>query len=192
MRYDRTYTNLQQSKKTLHRATQSFNQPLALKLDSELSIWINSNEGKTLPKEWRIAGIADRFYDYPSIIPSSSKSTPEVPAVNAFHQGGKSENNGYNHKKFELKNKVQCAYCQLAGHTIGDQICRVGAQVKHIQDYSQRHEDVFEENAKRYESMNKTKVISRVLREDATITNMEELMDVTEDRQNPYHETSGE
>ena len=40
--------------------------------------------------------------------------------------------------------------------------------------------------------MNKTKVISRVLREDATITNMEELMDATEDRQNPYHETSGE
>ena len=91
-----------------------------------------------------------------------------------------------------MKNKVQCACCQLAGHTIGDQICRVGAQVKHIQDFSQRHEDVFEENAKRYESMNKTKVISRVLREDATITNMEELMDATEDRQNPYHETSGE
>ena len=40
--------------------------------------------------------------------------------------------------------------------------------------------------------MNKTKVISRVLREDTTITNMEELMDATEDQQNPYHETSGE
>ena len=105
--------------------------------------------------------------------------------LNAFHQGGKSENNGYNRKKFELKNKVQCACCQLAGHTIR-------AQVKHIQDYSQRHEDIFEENIKRYESMNKTKVVSRVLREDATITNMEELMDATEDRQNPYHETSGE
>ena len=36
--------------------------------------------------------------------------------------------------------------------------------------------------------MNKTKVISRVLIEDATITNMEELMDAIEDRQNPYHE----
>ena len=192
MRYTRTYDDLQQSKEMLHRAAQSFNQPVALKLDSELSIWVNSNEGKPLPKEWKIAGIADRLCDYPSIIPSSSKSTPEVPGVKAFHQGGKSENNGYNRKKFELKNKVQCACCQLAGHTIGDQICRVGAQVKHIQDYSQRHEDVYEENAKRYESMNKTKVISRVLREDETITNMEELLDATEDRQNPYHETSGE
>ena len=82
----------------LHPAAQSFNQPLALKLDSELSIWVNSNEGKTLPKEWRIAGIADRFYDYPSITPSATKSTPESPAVNAFHQGGKWKNNGYNRK----------------------------------------------------------------------------------------------
>ena len=53
-------------------------------------------------------------------------------------------------------------------------------------------EDVYEKNAKRYEIMNKTKAISRVLREDETITNMEQLLDATEDRQNPYHETSGE
>ena len=69
MRYDRTYDDLQQSKEILHRAAQSFNQPVALELDSELSIWVNSNEGKPLPKEWKIAGIADQLYDYPSIIP---------------------------------------------------------------------------------------------------------------------------
>ena len=77
-----------------------------MKLDSELSIWVYSNEGKPLLKEWKIAGIADRFYDYPSTIPSATKLIPESPNINAFHQEGKSENNGYNCKKFELKDKV--------------------------------------------------------------------------------------
>ena len=85
-----------------------------------------------------------------------------------------------------MKNKVQCACCQLAGYTIGDQICRVGAQVKHNNDYSHRNKAIYEENAKQYESMNKTKVISRVMREDTTITSMDELMDATEDRQSSY------
>ena len=34
----------------------------------------------------------------------------------------------------------------MAGHTIGNQICRVGAQVKHIQIYSNNHKSTFNEN----------------------------------------------
>ena len=69
----------------------------------------------------------------------------------------------------------------MAGHTIGDQICWVGAQVKHIQTYGKDNKSIFDKNAVRYKSMNKTRVISKVMTEDTTITNMEELMDATED-----------
>ena len=69
----------------------------------------------------------------------------------------------------------------MAGHTIGDQICRVGAQVKHIQTYGKDNKSTFDENAVRYESMNKIRVISKVMTEDTTITNMEELIDATGD-----------
>ena len=50
------------------------------------------------------------------------------------------------------------------------------------------HKPIFGENATRYESMDKTRVIIRVMTEDTSITNMEELMDATEDGQSFYHE----
>ena len=82
MRYNRPYTNIQQSKEIHHNAAQSFNQPLVLKFDSKLSIWINSNERKPLLKEWQIAGIADKFRDYPSIITPQTNAILESPNVN--------------------------------------------------------------------------------------------------------------
>ena len=63
----------------------------------------------------------------------------------------------------------------MAGHTISNQICCVGAQVKHIQTYGNNNKSTFDENAVQYKSMNKTRVISKVMTEDTTITNMEEL-----------------
>ena len=80
----------------------------------------------------------------------------------------------------------------MVGHTIGDQICRVGAQVKHIQTYGNNHKLTFDENAVRYESMNKTQVISEEMTEDTTIVNMEELMDTMEDRQSFYHDNDSD
>ena len=80
----------------------------------------------------------------------------------------------------------------MAGHTIGDQICCVGAQVKHIQIYGNNNKSTFDKNAVRYKSMNKTRVISKVMTEDTTITNMEELMDVTEDQQRFYHDNDSD
>ena len=80
----------------------------------------------------------------------------------------------------------------MAGHTIGDQICRVGAQVKHIQTYGKDNKSTFDENAVQYESMNKTRVISKVMTEATTITNMEELMDATVDRQSFYHDNDSD
>ena len=41
-------------------------------------------------------------------------------------------------------------------------------------------------------SMNKTRVISKVMTEDTTITNMEELMDATEDQQSFYHDNDSD
>ena len=69
-----------------------------------------------------------------------------------------------------------------------DQLCRVGLEVKHIQDYSINHVDIFEENVKSYESMNQTKVISKVLIQDTSvlITNMDELVNTMEEDQIPY------
>ena len=64
---------------------------------------------------------------------------------------------------------------------IGYQIYRVGAQDKHNQNYSDDHKLTFDENAVRYESMNKTRVISKLMTEDTIFKNMEELMDATED-----------
>ena len=40
--------------------------------------------------------------------------------------------------------------------------------------------------------MNKTRVISKVMTEDTTITNLEELTDVTEDRQSFYHDNDSD
>ena len=43
-------------------------------------------------------------------------------------------------------------------------------------------------NGVQYNNMNKTGVISKVMTEDTTITNMEELMDATEEQQSFYHD----
>lgn len=52
MRYNCPFTMIQQSKKMIYWAAQSFNQNFAMKLYSELSIWINSNRKKPLLDEW--------------------------------------------------------------------------------------------------------------------------------------------
>ena len=182
----------------LHWAAQLFNQSVAMNLSSELTIWANSNRNKELPEEWQIEGLTDKFHDYPVIFNGTSSpvkqilsGTNPIPAINIF-QGGKNDN-GYNrNKKFELKHKVQCKCCQMAGHTISDQICRFGAQVKYIQTYGKDNKSTFDENAVRYKSMNKTRVISKVMTEDTTITNMEELMDATVDRQSFYHDNDSD
>ena len=119
--------------------------------------------------------------------PRAIPGTGAIPAIKLF-QGDKSYN-GYNrNKKFELKNKTQCKCCCMAGLTIGNQIYRVGAQVKYIQEYSKDHKSILGGNAVQYKSMNKTQVISKVTRKYTSITNMEELMDATEDQQSFYHD----
>ena len=80
----------------------------------------------------------------------------------------------------------------MAGHTISNQICSVRAQIKHIQTNGMDNKSTFDENMVQYKSMNKTRVISKVMIEDTTITNMEELMDATEDQQSFYHDNDSD
>ena len=95
-----------------------------MNLSSELIIWANSNRNKELPEESQIKGLADKFHDYLVIFDGTSSPVKQGtsgtnPTINLF-RGGKNDN-GYNrNKKFELKNKVQCKCCRMAGHTIGD------------------------------------------------------------------------
>ena len=123
-----------------------------MNLSSELTIWTNSNKNTPLPEEWQTEGLANKFHDYEGVFngtlsPVKQGTTAGINSTINLFQGGKNDN-GYNrNKKFELKNKVQCKCCRMAGHTISNQICRVGAQVKHNQTYCDNHKSTFDENA---------------------------------------------
>ena len=109
----------QQSKEMLYQAAMYFNQPIAMKIGSNLSIWKSANPIAPLPDEWHIEGIADKFDDYPIIIASTApaSSTDIInPKVNAF-QLNKDNRNQYNKgsKKFEMK-PIQCECCRCGGH----------------------------------------------------------------------------
>jgi hypothetical protein len=75
--------------------------------------------------------------------------------INQFD--GKKKEGGYtgnNSKKFELRHKKQCACCKMAGHNIGDQVCRTGAQMWHAAKYSAANAETYDSNAEKYFKMN--------------------------------------
>ena len=185
IRRPRVFSKYQQAKEMLHQAALSFNQPIAMKLDSDLSIWKSANPCTPLPEEWQIEGIADKFNDYPQI---PTPTTSQTPAVKAF-QGNTDRRNQYNKgsKKFEMK-PIQCASCKCGGHQIGEQVCRIAAQFHHIQTYMEGpNKEIFKENAKRYENMNRPKVINQVMIEHPTILSIDEFLCESEERGSIYH-----
>jgi hypothetical protein len=125
MRHKIKYTELQQSQEMLYHALQSYNIPIATKLTGELNHCINANPTIVkIPNKWKITGLADDFADYH--MDTKSLSTK------AFE--GKKLDSGYkndNNKRYSLRNKKQCACCKMVGHNIGDQVCRIGAQMWH-------------------------------------------------------------
>ena len=104
----------------LYPAAINYNQLIATKLGNELSILLNSHA--SLPEEWHIEGLADKFYDFPNIKSKSISS----PGINIFNRpGDRSGYSGRNRhnkggKQFELKKKIQCKCCKMPGHSIGE------------------------------------------------------------------------
>ena len=68
----------------------------------------------------------------------------------------------------------------MPGHSIGEQICRCGAQMYHIIKYQQQNEAIFDENAKKYATMNRPNIVNKVMRNNTNISDIKTLMDETE------------
>jgi hypothetical protein len=102
-----------------------------------------------IPNKWKITGLADQFSDYHKDNGIQSLS------IKQFH-GTKKEGGyaGNNNKRYELRNKKQCACCKMAGHNIGDQVCRIGAQMWHAGKYEAANTETYKLNADKYFKMN--------------------------------------
>ena len=172
----------------LYQANYSYNQPIATKLDNELSIWKNTNPNTPLPYEWQIEGLLDKFADYNA---DTEKPAPTAGgsnmAINALFTKPERERNLYNNKKkkFEMR-PVQCPACQCGGHQIGDQVCRIGAQVHHIEAYKEKHPQEFRQNAMRYKTMNVPKIISKLCANNQLISSVDEFQDESEECYLPF------
>ena len=50
----------------------------------------------------------------------------------------------------------------------------------HILKYQQQNETIFDENAKKYATMNRPNIVNRVMRNNTNISDIKKLMDETE------------
>ena len=50
----------------------------------------------------------------------------------------------------------------------------------HIMKYQQQNEAIFDENAKKYATMNRPNIVNKVMRNNTNISDIETLMDETE------------
>ena len=167
----------------LHQAAFSYNQPIATKMDNDLAIWKTTNRNTDLPEEWQIEGLSDKFSDYHiNIQQPAFEIGGATMSINALLQKPKRERNFYNNnkKKFEMR-LIQCDCCQCGGHQIGEQVCQIGAQVHHIQAYKEKYPEEYKQNATRYETMNRPKVIKTVCANNQLISSIDEFQDDLED-----------
>ena len=179
MRHKTKYTELQQSQEMLYQALQSYNPSIATKLTGELNHWINANPTmvgkKNIPSKWKITGLADQFSDY--------HQDNGIQSLSIKQFDGKKNEGGYaggNNKRFELRNKKQCACCKMAGHNIGDQVCRIGAQMWHAGKYEAANTETYKLNADKYFKMNRPIHINRVMMAHPTHRTEEEVMEECE------------
>jgi hypothetical protein len=68
----------------------------------------------------------------------------------------------------------------MAGHNIGDQVCRIGAQMWHAMKYETANKDTYQENADKYFKMNRPVHINRVMRAHPEHNAEEEIMEECE------------
>jgi hypothetical protein len=145
-----------------------------------LNHWINANpiivKSDKLPNKWKITGIVDKFSDYHTTTPSLSINAFDANAKRNSDGGYKSSGN----KRFELRNKKQCACCKMAGHNIGGQVCRIGAQMWHATKYKTANKDTYQENAGKYFKMNQPVHINRIMRAHLEHNAEEEIMEECE------------
>ena len=161
MRHNTTYSEVQQSQEMLHQALQSYNTSIATKLSGDFNQWVLAHPKKPLPNTWKTTGLADLFADYPN----TSNNKINTLSINAFD--GKSKENGYSKEgsqRYSLRNKKQCACCKMAGHSIGDQICRIGAQISHATKFATTNKETYDTNADKYYKSNRPVMINRVMR----------------------------
>jgi hypothetical protein len=178
MIHNTKYTHIQQSQEMLHQALQSYNPSIATKLTSEFNHWINAHPTMTkssnLPNKWKITGLADLFSDY------HTKASITL-SINMFD--GKNKDGGYtkdSNKRYSLRNKKQCVCCKMAGHNIGEQICRIGAQMAHVTKYAMANKETYEANADNYYKSNHPVLINRVMMAHPTHTTEDEIMEECE------------
>jgi hypothetical protein len=65
----------------------------------------------------------------------------------------------------------------MAGHNIGDQVWRIGAQMWHATKYETANNDSYQENAGKYSKMNRPVHINRVMRAHPEHNAEEEIME---------------
>ena len=178
MRHNTTYSEVQQSQEMLHQALQSYNTSIATKLSGDFNQWVLAHPKKPLPNTWKTTGLADLFADYPN----TSNNKINTLSINAFD--GKSKENGYSKEgsqRYSLRNKKQCACCKMAGHSIGDQICRIGAQISHATKFATTNKETYDTNADKYYKSNRPVMINRVMRSLPTYASDETIREECEE-----------
>ena len=136
----------------IHQAMQNHNFPAGCSMMAQLDqhqreCTTNHREPTPLPPQLQLTSMINFFLDYPI----SQPPTPIHPSIHKFDSKPR--------KKFEYKNKTQCRCCHLYGHNIGDQVCRIGAQIHHSTNFSKAHPQEAKTNAERHTQMNKKSVV---------------------------------
>ena len=84
---------------------------------------------------------------------------------NDQNRSGQRNGNGNGHRAgggFKYRNEVQCTACKTFGHSIGDNVCRICAQVSFVNTYISKEPDSAKKNASAFEMANNKKRISKV------------------------------
>ena len=82
---------------------------------------------------------------------------------------------------------IQYNCCKCKGNQLGKQACCILAQQYHIQSYTEKHPEEFKENAKKYKTMNRPKVIKKVCADNLLLTSIDYFLDESEDQLSVYH-----
>jgi hypothetical protein len=110
-------------------------------------------------------------------------ATPVTPNhINRFGGGGdrntdsNQNRNSSSQTPFKYKNEIQCTACKTFGHSIGDNVCHICAQVSFVNIYTAKEPDNAKKNASAFKMANNKKRISKVKETfpEAFIDNMTE------------------
>ena len=150
------YSDIDQSYEMIHQAMQNHNFPAGCSMMAQLDhhqrdCTTNHRSVNPLPAQLQLTSMINFFLDYPI----SQQPTQIQPTIHKFDNKT---------RKFEYRNKIQCRCCHLYGHNIGDQVCRIGAQVHHSTNFSKAHPKEFNLNAEKHTQMNKKSVVKSVIK----------------------------